>query len=411
MKRCFLVGTGDGAFRSLTLGAVRAVEGASLVAGSERAVADVEGDLVFGRVMRSSDAGEIARAFEEEAARNGGRAECCAVFAGDPGFHSLAPRLRSMLVPLGWEVEVVPGLSSAQCLAARLGVPWHGWNLVSAHAPGCDVGLEVASAPRVFFLTGGRTDARSIVSFLCANRVRCRVSVGRRLGYADESVRSFEIGGGGDFSVPDVEAGGLAVVLVEREFSARRRGGSLPDSAFLRSPSVPMTKRVVRAAAVSLLSPADGEVVWDVGTGTGALAIDVSRAARVSVHSVERDVAALSLARRNREAFCALNLHLHCGSAPSALASLPAPDAVFVGGSGGRLDGIVGTALERNPSARIVVACVTVETLSACREIARALSLSFGALQVSAASSAQVGGLSMMKAENPVWLVSLERAE
>ena len=304
----------------------------------------------------------------------------------------------------GWQIERVCGVSSVQYFAAALGESWENWRFVSAHGVNVDLGKELCEGGNVFFLTDKRNSAHKIAEFLCENQIHSKFFVGNRLSYADEKIERFEIGKDGVFSVPDFEENELCVVLVKIDFEKTR--GSLPDEEFLRVDGVPMTKRVVRSAVVSLLSLKDDETVWDIGGGTGAISIDIARAARVCVYCIEKNPAALEVSRKNRQKFCALNLHIIEGTAPEILYSLPSPDVAFIGGSGGSFEEIASMILVKNPFARIVASCVTVETLSECRAFASSRALPFQAVQISVAKSSSNKNLSLMKAENPVWLVS-----
>lgn len=97
-----------------------------------------------------------------------------------------------------------------------------------------------------------------------------------------------------------------------------------------------MTKQEVRAAALAKLAVQPGDTLWDVGAGTGSVSVELALAApRGHVYAVECDPEACGLIRQNRERFHACNLTLVEGRAPAALADLPAPDAVFIGGTKG----------------------------------------------------------------------------
>ena len=119
----------------------------------------------------------------------------------------------------------------------------------------------------------------------------------------------------------------------------------------------------------------------------------------------------MRLIRENADAFGCGNVHAVPGVAPEALAKLPVPDAVFVGGSAGELPSIVEAALEKNSQVRLCVPCVTVETLTeACALLSGSRFKGFEACQVSAARAEAVGSHHLMKAQNPVFLVSARGA-
>ena len=173
-----------------------------------------------------------------------------------------------------------------------------------------------------------------------------------------------------------------------------------------------MTKQEVRAVALAKLCLTATDTVWDVGAGTGSVSIEAALVARAgSVWAVERNAAGVRLIRENADAFGCGNVHAVPGVAPEALAKLPVPDAVFVGGSAGELPSIVEAALEKNSQVRLCVPCVTVETLTeACALLSGSRFKGFEACQVSAARAEAVGSHHLMKAQNPVFLVSARGA-
>lgn len=173
-----------------------------------------------------------------------------------------------------------------------------------------------------------------------------------------------------------------------------------------------MTKQEVRAVALAKLRLTATDTVWDVGAGTGSVSIEAALVARAgSVWAVERNAAGVRLIRENADAFGCGNVHAVPGVAPEALAKLPVPDAVFVGGSAGELPSIVEAALEKNSQVRLCVPCVTVETLTeACALLSGSRFKGFEACQVSAARAEAVGSHHLMKAQNPVFLVSARGA-
>ena len=173
-----------------------------------------------------------------------------------------------------------------------------------------------------------------------------------------------------------------------------------------------MTKQEVRAVALAKLRLTATDTVWDVGAGTGSVSIEAALVARAgSVWAVERNAAGVRLIRENADAFGCGNVHAVPGVAPEALAKLPVPDAVFVGGSAGELPSIVEAALEKNSQVRLCVPCVTVETLTeACALLSGSRFKGFEACQVAAARAEAVGSHHLMKAQNPVLLVSARGA-
>ena len=396
-----LVGMGPGSPALLTRAATAALARAELFIGAPRLLEPYRQGAVPCR--EAVLARDILAALEQSGAEN-----AAVLLSGDTGFYSGAKGLRPLLLEAGMEVETFPGVSSLQYLCAKIGTPWEDIHPASAHGRACAPAELVARHGRVFFLTGetGDQTPRALCAALeQAGWGTARAWVGSRLSYPDEEIFSGRVE---EFSRRDFPP--LSVLLVQGEPACPPAGTfGIPDSGFVRG-QVPMTKEEVRAAALSKLRVAPGGTYWDVGAGTGSVAVAISALARDGrVLAVERDPEACGLILENAARFGAGNLTLVQGEAPAALGDLPAPDGVFVGGSGGSLEDILKTALEKNPRVRVVVAAVTLETLS--RGAALLDALPFAGVEVSqitVARARELGRYHLMTGQNPVFLLSGE---
>ncbi len=308
------------------------------------------------------------------------------------------------LEALGVRARVLPGLSSIQLLAAALGRPWQGWNLVSAHGRTCDPVAECMQGRPTFFLTGGSEDPATLCAQLAAEGFGdVQAVVGQCLGTPEEKLFRG--------SVKELAAGrfnSLSVLLVEAAEVLPRRAPGLPDEAFERG-DVPMTKQEVRAAVLAKLAVRPEDIVWDVGAGTGSVSVELALAApRGRVYAVECRPEGCALIKANREKFRTRNLVLVEGLAPAALSDLPAPDAVFIGGSKGSLAAIVDAALDKNPDARICVSAIALESLSAAVAALTAKGRTVQVSQIAVSRARAVGGLHLMMAQNPIYLITGE---
>ena len=184
---------------------------------------------------------------------------------------------------------------------------------------------------------------------------------------------------------------------------------SLADADFLRD-KVPMTKEEIRCLSIAKLRLQPHHTLWDVGAGTGSVSVEGCLAVPAGrVFAVERKEAAVELLRKNKERFGLTNLHVVPGLAPEALRDLPAPDRVFLGGSGGNMEEILRCALEKNPAVRVVVNAVTLETTAEILRCFAALDLTdTDMVQVAATRTRKAGRYHLMDAQNPVWIVSGE---
>lgn len=419
MRKVTIIGAGPGNPDLLSRAALDAINNADVVIGAHRALAgiDVPPDAVRCELVKTAD---IVAALTDAASWQ----RAVVVMTGDVGLFSGARRLVEALsgdAQVG--VRVIPGISSASYLAARLARPWQDWRFASAHGVACDIVAEAERAGELFLATsGGEDPSRLSGELVQAGFGDARVTVAERLSYPDERITcatASEIAGQtfDDLNVMLIEfavgAGSPVGSSASRAASSRwpYASSGIPDELFIRG-DVPMTKQEVRAVALAKLRLTATDTVWDVGAGTGSVSIEAALVARAgSVWAVERNAAGVRLIRENADAFGCGNVNVVPGVAPEALAKLPVPDAVFVGGSAGELPSIVEAALEMNSQVRLCVPCVTVETLTeACALLSGSRFKGFEACQVSAARAEAVGSHHLMKAQNPVFLVSARGA-
>lgn len=411
MRKVTIIGVGPGNPDLLSRAALDAIGIADVVIGAHRALVgiDVPPDVVRCELVKTAD---IVAALTDAASWQ----RAVVVMTGDVGLFSGARRLVEALSgDAQVDVRVIPGISSASYLAARLGRPWQDWRFSSAHGVACDIVAEAERAGELFLVTsGGEDPSRLSGELVQAGFGDARVTVAERLSYPDERITcatASEIAGQtfDDLNVMLIEFAGGAGSPANSRWPYASSG--IPDELFIRG-DVPMTKQEVRAVALAKLRLAATDTVWDVGAGTGSVSIEAAFVARAgSVWAVERNATGVRLIRENADAFGCGNVHAVPGVAPEALAKLPVPDAVFVGGSAGKLPSIVEAALEKNSQVRLCVPCVTVETLTeACALLSGSRFEGFEACQVSAARAEAVGSHHLMKAQNPVFLVSARGA-
>ena len=393
-----LIGMGSGQPENLTLQGLAALRQADLILGARRLLAVLPAGCTENRAAAYRP-DEVAELLQTSGAEN-----AVLVYSGDTGFYSGASSMMEKLEALGVRARVLPGLSSIQLLAAALGRPWQGWNLVSAHGRTCDPVAECMQGRPTFFLTGGSEDPATLCAQLAAEGFGdVQGVVGQCLGTPEEQLFRG--------SVKELAAGrfnSLSVLLVEAAEVLPRRAPGLPDEAFERG-DVPMTKQEVRAAVLAKLAVRPEDILWDVGAGTGSVSVELALAApRGRVYAVECRPEGCALIKANREKFRTRNLVLVEGLAPAALSDLPAPDAVFIGGSKGSLAAIVDAALEKNPDARICVSAIALETLSAAVAALTAKGRTVQVSQIAVSRAKAVGGLHLMMAQNPIYLITGE---
>ena len=396
--KVYVIGIGMGNVETLTVGALRAIEGSGLLIGAKRLLEPF--DYVECERVETIKPAEIASAL---AAANCEQASV--LMSGDVGFYSGATGLYGKLD--GFDVEVIPGISSVVYFCAKLRTTWQDATLVSAHGREHDAVGPIQSNAKTFCITGGKTKVQDICRTLVDRGLGdVQVAAGERLSYADERIVR-----GTAHELAEMTFADLSVMLAVNERPVARAYGApaLADGDFLRG-RAPMTKEEVRALVVSKLRVQPASVVWDVGAGTGSVSIELALAApRGTVYAIEKNEAALELMRRNRDEFGVSNMKVVEGSAPEALVGLPAPDRVFVGGSSGNMAAIIDMARDLNPDVRLCATAITLETVAELLAYLRDQGVSDADIvQVSVARADAVGSYHLMRAENPVYIVTVD---
>jgi precorrin-6Y C5,15-methyltransferase (decarboxylating) len=325
-------------------GAAPDVGDATLIVGAARHLSTV--DSPAERLVL----GDVAAAVARLAAHDGPAA---VLASGDPGFFGIVRALRRA----GVDVEVRPAPSSVAVAFARLGLPWDDAIVVSAHGRALRPTVHTCRAyPKVAVLTGPGAGPAELGAAL--RDVPRRLVIAQRLGGPGERVTE----------ATPAEAARRTwaepnVVLVLGDSAADHArwiagappgpdGWALPDGGFDHRM---ITRAEVRALALARLGPRLGDLVWDVGAGSGSVAVECARFGAAAV-AVERDPAAAATVRANAARF-GVEVSVLEKAAPECLAELPDPDAVFVGGGG---LGVLDACAARRP-ARLVAAYAAVE--------------------------------------------------
>ncbi|MCD8212232.1 MAG: precorrin-6y C5,15-methyltransferase (decarboxylating) subunit CbiE [Oscillospiraceae bacterium] len=392
-----ILGLGPGSADCMTAGVSEAIQNAELIIGAQRLLEALP--ACSARLVNEYRSDHIADILKESGA---GRA--AVVLSGDTGFYSGASGLLPLLDQAGISWRICPGVSSVQALAAALGESWQDWRLCSAHGTGCDAVEQVCCGRSTFFLTGGPVSPAELCRELArAGLGELEAVAGENLSYPDQRLRKGTVE-----QLAEEKFGPLSVLLVRPAPLPPDRAPGIPDDRWIRG-DVPMTKQEVRTVILAKLAVQDTDCCWDVGAGTGSVSVEMALHAR-QCWAVEQNEKALALMEENRKRFMAWKMRIVAGTAPAALDGLPVPDAVFVGGSRGALKEILTAVVSRNPEARVCVSAITPETLSAACVEMESLDLKTEVTQVSVSRSERAGRSHLMKALNPVFLISGERA-
>ncbi|SCL46577.1 precorrin-6Y C5,15-methyltransferase (decarboxylating) [Micromonospora chersina] len=432
MTPTVLVAGIDAAGRPAHPALAEALAGAGLVVGAARHLAAVPVPPGCATVVL----GPLAPALDRLAAAVAAGTPAVVLASGDPGFFGIVRRLRAAGLP----VRVLPAVSSVAAAFARAGLPWDGAAVVTAHGRDPRPALNACRAlPTVAVLTAPGAGAAELGAGLAGwNR---RLVVAEHLGTPDERVtwttpaeaaaRTWSdphvlLSLAPEIATPEDPAASILHLrpasLPVRPFRpgtnckiagdvGRMRGDdqpaaapvggwALPESDYVHRGSM-ITKAEVRALAVARLRPRLGRLVWDVGAGSGSVGIECALLG-AAVLAVDRDPDAPIRANAARHG---VDVRVVTGAAPGALAGLPDPDAVFVGGGG--VDVLAAVADRRPP--RIVVTLAALDRVAPSVHLLRAAGYAVDGCQLAAARLADLpGGSLRLAATNPVVLLTGE---
>lgn len=401
MKSIFVIGMGTGGKEGLPGRALSLVESAGLLVGASRHLDEfpvATGEKAHFRGL--SDAASRIRGHLKK--KNRGHVAVLAT--GDPLLFGIGSFI---LKEFGKDkVEIVPNVSAVQEAFARIGEDMNGVKMLSAHARAVDfdvLAAEAAFNERLALFTDGQTTPAVIARGLLERGIGgLRAFVCESLGSKGEKITE----GALETVAKRRSFDALNVLILINDNPGRRTGGpGIPDSA-LRHASGMITKEEFRAVALSKLALGPFSVVWDIGACSGSVAIEAARLIAGRVFAVEKDGARVKDIEENSERFQTKNLVVVEGEAPAALRGLPSPDAVFVGGGGEGIVKILQAVSRRlKKGGRVVVSAVTMETASKAVEFISKKGWEKETVLLSVARSKDVAGLTMLSANNPIFMI------
>ncbi|MFJ2449552.1 precorrin-6y C5,15-methyltransferase (decarboxylating) subunit CbiE [Pseudomonas sp. NPDC087626] len=357
-----VVGIGEDGFKGLGKQARRALLGAARIIGGQRQL-----DLLPVCIRGERQLWPSPFSLEPLLAQRG--APVCVLASGDPMFFGVGASLARQ-VP-SEEMLILPAPSSCSLAAARLGWPLQEAVCLSLVArPLTALNGQLFSGVRLLVLSNDRHSPAALAALLRERGFGpSRISVLEHLGGEQERRIDGLASEWDDPAVADLNV--LAIECIAEPTAARlSRLAGLPDSAFAHDGQ--LTKRDVRAVTLAHLAPIPGELLWDVGAGSGSIGIEWMRAhPSCRALAIEADPGRQLLIERNRDTLGVPGLQLIRGSAPQALAGLERPDAIFIGGGVTRAGVLETCWAQLKPGGRLVANAVTLQsemTLLAWRE-------------------------------------------
>ncbi|HEX2449331.1 MAG TPA: precorrin-6y C5,15-methyltransferase (decarboxylating) subunit CbiE [Methyloceanibacter sp.] len=388
-----IVGIGEDGIDGLSAVARGLVSGADIVFGGARHLT-LAAPLIRGEARPWPS--PFSRGIEEVLAARG--RQVCVLASGDPFCYGVGSVLANHVAPD--ETLVVPAPSSFSLAAARLGWPLADIALISVHGRALDrIRPHLHPGARVLALTSDGEGPAALARLLTETGFGCsRLTVLEALGGPKERIRAttaedFALAGIAELNVVAIEAGsapGARVIAY---------APGLPDDLFEHDGQI--TKREIRAVTLSSLAPLKGQLLWDIGAGSGSVAIEWMLAhPSLRAIAIEARPDRAARIRRNAASLGVPELEVIEGRAPEAFGGLAAPEAIFIGGGASGAGVLDAATAALKPGGRLVANAVTLETEAEL--IARQAALGGTLTRIALARSDSVGGKTGWRAAMPV---------
>ncbi|QDU95259.1 precorrin-6y C5,15-methyltransferase (decarboxylating) subunit CbiE [Lignipirellula cremea] len=411
-NKVHIIGIGDDGLAGLTAANRRLLEQADLVIGSEPALASIS-DLGKERMEIRGDLEQLTQTLQERSDQ-----QLVILASGDPMFYGTA---RYLCDRLGKDrFEVAPHVSSMQLAFARVKESWDEAYLTDLSSQALSQVVEkVRTAERVGLFTSSTASPADVAKALLERRIDYfTVYVCENLGSPDERVTHAELS-----EIAQQQFSPLNVMILTRkpgapdrppEMRGRRLFGN-PDEMFLQSQPKRglLTPSEVRVIALAELDIGPSSTVWDIGAGSGSVAVEAAQVAAAGrVYAIEMDVEDYQLIAENAERFGVKNLTPVLGKAPEAWKDLPAPNAIFVGGTGRTIDQIVEDAFQALlPGGRLVANVGSIDNVAAVRAVLRKLECEVNVLMINIARGVEQLERMRFESLNPTFLLTASKPE
>lgn len=403
MLQVNVIGIGPGNPELLTEAARKAIAESTILIGDKRMLAafSTENKAVYDTI-KIADIVEIAKNADAE------KDVLAVLVSGDVGFFSLAKTISGKLE--NCNCTRYCGISSLVYFASQLQMSWDDAKIVSMHGRNQNLVAAVYRNAKVFSLTGGEHSPQALCAELCQHGLEhVKVYVGENLSYPEEKITV-----GTALEISKAEFPSLSVMMIINDAAVKAEPvvHGLADELFTRS-KVPMTKQEVRSVSMSKLMPKATDLIYDIGAGTGSCSIELALLAKNGhVWAFERNPVAVELIAKNASLFGIENLSVVAGEALENIRNMPAPDCVFVGGSGGDLCDMLDIIYKKNADCRVVINAITVETLAEVVNYYKDHSdYALEIVNVCVARSKKLGSYNLMMAQNPVYVMTALKKE
>jgi len=336
-----------------------------------------------------------------------GRENVVVLASGDPLFFGIGSLLIKSLGPDN--VVIYPNISTVAAAFSRIKEPWNDVSVVSLHGRDSEIELFklIASKDKIAVYTDPEKNPAWIAKLLIKkNIIDFNICVFEKLGTSSERVKWYTIkkAAGMKFSEPNL------AVLKRIECQPEKKHNTffgMPDEWYDHNKGL-ITKAEVRAVTLSKLRILPEHILWDLGAGSGSIAIEASILANKGMtFAVEQKKERVKQIDNNRKRFRTKNMKVIKATLPKGLEKLPEPDRIFIGGGGRNLKKIISTAAGYlKPDGIIVINTILIPSIETALETLKQLGFKTDIVQVQISRSKEMSWGEMLGAENPVWIIT-----
>ncbi len=399
-KAITIVGMSDDGCLSLTARAVNAVLNAQILIGGERHLEffpQFEGE----KIPIKGKLSKLIQHIEALSHEN----NVVVIASGDPLFYGIGGLI---VKKLGLDlVEIVPHPGSIQLAFSRLGLKWNDAKIISFHArPIKGFITKIQNHEKIGILTDSQNTPQKIAQhMLHYKEEQWQAYVCEHLGGVDENIQKLsikELAQSDDIKDLNV----LILIRDQENFQIPATIGFIDEKKFEKC--IPqkrlITKKDIRLLSLGYMNLKPNAIVWDIGTASGSVAIEAAKLCPEGfVYAIETNKECISICKENVIAHKVDNVEVIAGKAPEALEGLPAPDAVFVGGSKGNMKGIIETSLKAlSEGGRLVITAITLETIQETYQYFKNAGIKAEITQVNISKAVPLAHYHRYEAMNPI---------
>lgn len=355
--------------------------------------------------------------FIKEKFENSQDSSAVVLMSGDTGFYSGTQSLYKHIEAMAKnsenilhkvDMQIVPSISSISYLASRYNISWHDMKIVSLHGRTGHLAHELKTNKKVFVISSGGMETSDIISELIDKGFEdCDIYIGENMSYPEEVLSHGKVADFKEHKFLEL----CSMIIINQNASPMHMTLGIEDDEFIRD-KVPMTKSEIRALSVAKLGLSNEDICYDVGAGTGSVSIEMAmNVPKGKVYAIEKKTIAADLIYKNIEKFGLDNVEVIKGEASVSMEEIEAPDAVFIGGTTGKLRDILKIVFEKNPKVRVVVTAVSLESVAEINEACKyyeTLGCKKDIVLVSVSNTKRVMNYTMFDAKNPVLIASIK---